>query len=176
MVELGASSLATAFEIVKAIITVYDGYEKGRFMKCDEAVRAEIQRRCEMLIRHAEKIQSDVHNMEFSKSRKALNESIEMLQTFHTEVQFSITGNSVSNHKGIGKLKSKAVRKLVNHDSACLKSLVGCTNEANALADGITEKSEDIILASISEWNQSINRSRNRYLERNMYIDGLTKR
>ena len=48
MVELGMSSLATAFEVVKTIISVYDGYEKGRFMKCDEAVRAEIQRRCEM--------------------------------------------------------------------------------------------------------------------------------
>ena len=95
MVELGMSSLATAFEVVKTIISVYDGYEKGRFMKCDEAVRAEIQRRCEMLTRHAEKLQSDVHKMKFTDARNSFNESIEMLQIFNDEVQFSISGNNL---------------------------------------------------------------------------------
>ena len=176
MVELGMSSLATAFEVVKTIVSVYDGYEKGRFMKCDEAVRAEIQRRCEMLTRHAEKLQSDVHKMKFTDARNSFNESIEMLQIFNNEVQFSISGNKVSLHKGIGNLNSGAVRKLVNHDSACLKSLVDCTNEANAIAEDITAKTQESILTAISNWNQSINRSRNRFLERNMYIDGLTNR
>ena len=59
--EMSSSALAAAVQGVRALISAYDGYEKGRFMKSDEAVRAEIQRRCEMVARHAEKLQGDVH-------------------------------------------------------------------------------------------------------------------
>ena len=55
--DVSTSTLAAAVQGVRALISAYDGYEKGRFMKSDEAVRAEIQRRCEMLSRHAEKLQ-----------------------------------------------------------------------------------------------------------------------
>ena len=51
---------------------VYDGYEKGRFMKSDDALRAELGRRCEMLARHAEKLQSDANNKGHRTARKAL--------------------------------------------------------------------------------------------------------
>ena len=44
-------------------------------------------------------------------------------------------GNHVSQHTGIGKLKAKAVRKLVNHDSEVLQALVDTTRMANELAD-----------------------------------------
>ena len=42
--EMSSSALAAAVQGVRALISAYDGYEKGRFMKYDEAVRAEIQR------------------------------------------------------------------------------------------------------------------------------------
>ena len=53
---MSSSALAATVQGVRALISAYDGYEKGRFMKSDEAVRAEIQRRCEMVARHAEKL------------------------------------------------------------------------------------------------------------------------
>ena len=58
---ISTATLATAIQAVKIVVSVYDGYEKGRFMKTDEAVRSEIQRRCEMLNRHAEKLERDCH-------------------------------------------------------------------------------------------------------------------
>jgi len=108
-----SSAIATAIQAVRALVTVYDGYEKGRFMKSDEAVRSEIQRRCEMLIRHGEKLEQDAHRRGHRNSRMACAQAIETLQAFKREAQFSTTANHVSKHKGIGKLKSASVRKLV---------------------------------------------------------------
>ena len=42
--------------------------------------------------------------------------------------------------------------------------------------DKYFEATEDVLIGLISECNQSITRCRNRFLERNMFIDGLTKR
>ena len=174
--DVSTSTLAAAVQGVRALISAYDGYEKGRFMKSDEAVRAEIQRRCEMLSRHAEKLQGDVHSAGNRDARGSLETMIESINILRNEAQFSITSNHVSQHTGIGKLKSKAVRKLVDHDSAVLNALVETTRMANALADDMNGLDDDVVNARIADWHQKLTRTRNMYLERNMYIDGLTKR
>ena len=156
---------------------VYDGYEKGRFMKSDDALRAELGRRCEMLARHAEKLQSDANIKGHRTARKALSEVIDTLHILQREIQFSVSGTNVSSHSGIGKLKSKSIKKLVKHDSASLQSMVDCTRLVNAIAEKYTTTEEEkVILGMVSEWSQAITRSRNRFLERNMFIDGLVKR
>jgi hypothetical protein len=55
--------------------------------------------------------------------------------------------------------------------------MVECTRLVNAISEQyISTADEEMALGLISEWSQSITRSRNRFLERNMFIDGLTKR
>ena len=174
--DVSSSALAATVQGVRALISAYDGYEKGRFMKSDEAVRAEIQRRCEMLTRHAEKLQGDVHTAGNRDARGRLESMIESINLLRNEAQFSVTSNHVSQHTGIGKLKAKAVRKLVNHDSEVLQALVDTTRMANELADEMSDLDDEGIVARISDWHQKLTRTRNMYLERNMYIDGLTKR
>lgn len=174
--DVSTSTLAAAVQGVRALISAYDGYEKGRFMKSDEAVRAEIQRRCEMLARHAEKLQGDVHAAGNRDARGSLESMIESINILRNEAQFSITSNHVSQHTGIGKLKAKAVRKLVNHDSEVLQALVDTTRMANELADELSDLDDGTVNARIVDWHQKLTRTRNMYLERNMYIDGLTKR
>ena len=46
---------------VKALASAYDGYEKGRFMKSDQAVREEIRRRADMMRSHIERIMERHH-------------------------------------------------------------------------------------------------------------------
>ena len=101
---------------------------------------------------------------------------IESINILRNEAQFSITSNHVSQHTGIGKLKAKAVRKLVEHDGEVLQALVDTTRMANELADEMSELEDDAVNAKIADWHQKLTRTRNMYLERNMYIDGLTKR
>ena len=177
--EIGQTAMA--IQAVRALLPqitslVYDGYDKGRFMKSDDALRAELGRRCEMLARHAEKLQTDAHTAEYKSVRKALSSIIDTLHIFQREIQFSISGSNVSSHSGIGKMKSKAIKKLVKHDSETLQSMVDCTRLVNAVAEKFVSVNEDVLIGLISEWNQSITRCRNRFLERNMFIDGLTKR
>ena len=177
--EIGQTAMA--IQAVRALLPqitslVYDGYDKGRFMKSDDALRAELSRRCEMLARHAEKLQTDAHTAGYKSARKVLSSIIDTIQIFQREIQFSISGSNVSSHSGIGKLKSKAIKKLVKHDSETLQSMVDCTRLVNAVAEKFVSVDEDVLIGLISEWNQSITRCRNRFLERNMFIDGLTKR
>ena len=174
--DISTTTLATAVQGVRAIASAYDGYEKGRFMKSDEAVRSEIQRRCDMVARHAEKLQGDVHSKGFRAARSSLEQMIEAVQSLRSEAQFSITSNHVSKHAGIGKLNAKAVRKLVNHDGEVLNALVVTTRTANEIADAMVGLDEGDTMVLIADWHQQLTRTRNMYLERNMYIDGLTKR
>lgn len=174
--DVSSSAFAATVHGVRALISAYDGYEKGRFMKSDEAVRAEIQRRCEMLARHAEKLQGDVHAAGHRDARGSLDRMIDSINILRNEAQFSITSNHVSKHTGIGKLKGKAVRKLVHHDSEVLQALVDTTRMANELADEMSDLAEEAINSRIADWHQKLTRTRNMYLERNMYIDGLIKR
>ena len=174
--DVSTTTLATAVHGVRTIASAYEGYEKGRFMKSDEAVRSEIQRRCEMIARHAEKLQGDVHALGFRDARARLDNVVEAVHLLRNEAQFSITSNHSSNHTGIGKLNAKSVRKLVTHDGEVLEALVGVTRTANELAHVMPGLDESAILTLLSDWHQQLTRTRNMYLERNMYIDGLTKR
>ena len=179
LIEIGQTALA--IQAVRSLLPkitsmVYGGYDKGRFMKSDDALRAELSRRCEMLARHGDKLQTDSHTMEYRSARKVLSGIVETLQIFQREVQFSISGSNVSSHSGIGRLKSKSIKKLVKHDAETLQSMVECTRLVNAIAEKFFEAEEKILIGLLSEWNQSITRCRNRFLERNMFIDGLTKR
>ena len=174
--DVSSSALAASVQAVRAIATAYDGYEKGRFMKSDEAIRSEIQRRCEMISRHVEKIQNDVHRNGNREARTMLDTMLECINTLRTEAQFSITSNHVSKHSGVGTLNAKSVRKLVKHDGEVLQSLVDSTRMANVISEGLAGMSSQEAIEAISDWHQKLNRTRNMYLERNMYIDGLTKR
>lgn len=174
--DVSTTTLATAVHGVRTIASAYEGYEKGRFMKSDEAVRSEIQRRCEMIARHAEKLQGDVHTLGFKAARARLDGVVEAVHMLRTEAQFSVTSNHTSKHTGIGKLNAKSVRKLVTHDGEVLEALVGATRTANELAHIMPGLEEPEILTLVADWHQQLTRTRNMYLERNMYIDGLTKR
>ena len=57
-----------------------------------------------------------------------------------------------------------------------LQALVDTTRMANELADEMSDLGDDAVNAKIADWHQKLTRTRNMYLERNMYIDGLTKR
>ena len=109
-----------------------------------------------MLARHAEKLQTDANNKKHRTARKTLSGIIDTLQMFQREIQFSVSGSNVSNHSGIGKLKSKSVKKLVKHDSETLHSMVECTRLVNAVSEKYISSEEEVILGMISEWSQSI--------------------
>ena len=64
----------------------------------------------------------------------------------------------------------------MNHDSQVLQALVETTRMANELADELSNLTEEEVNDRISDWHQKLTRTRNMYLERNMFIDGLTKR
>ena len=86
---------------------------------------------------------------------RGLDTMIESINILRNEAQFSITSNHVSQHAGIGKLKAKAVRKLVEHDGGVLQALVDCARMANELADEMSDLDEGAVNAKIADWHQN---------------------
>ena len=159
---------------VRALATAYDGYEKGKFLKSDQAVRGEIRRRTDMMRGHLERIQSRAHQQGDRKLRNECEDVLVTLQGVSDDAQMAVTGSPTSIHDGAGKLSRKGQKKIVEHDLKTLNMMVDCTRLINAiLSPGEVEIEGEI---SMNMVHDKIARARNHFLERNMYIDGLVKR
>ena len=78
---------------VRALATAYDGYEKGKFLKSDQAVRGEIRRRTDMMRGHLERIQSRAHQEGDRKLRNECEEVLVTLQGVSDDAQMAVTGS-----------------------------------------------------------------------------------
>jgi hypothetical protein len=173
-VEPTSLALPVLINGVRALASAYDGYEKGKFMKSDQAVRQEISRRTEMMRGHLERIQTRAHRDGDRALRNECEQILITLQGVSDDAQMAVTGSPTSIHDGAGKLSRKGQKKIVEHDLKTLNILVDCTRLVNAiLSPGEVDIEGDI---SINMVHDKIARARNHFLERNMYIDGLVKR
>ncbi len=112
---------------VRALATAYDGYEKGKFLKSDKAVRQEIRRRTDMMRGHLERVQSRAHQDGNRVLRNECEQVLISLQGISDDAQMAVTGSPTSIHDGAGKLSRKGQKKIVEHDLKTLNMLVDCT-------------------------------------------------
>jgi len=170
-------ALPAAINGVRLIVSTYEGYERGRFMETDLAVREEIRRRTVMLGDHVNKVHTRAHREEMRKLRGAADQVMSTIQSLGDDSQYSITGTPKSKHEGTGRLSKKARKKLVDHDLRTLEMLVNSTRQANVLLESFGRDAEETDLIDLTDvLDASVGRARNHFRERNMFIDGLVKR
>lgn len=155
---------------VKALASAYDGYEKGRFMKSDQAVREEIRRRADMIRSHIERIMERHHRDGNREQRDECNSTLTSVHGISEDATMAVTGSPNSIHDGVGKLSRKGRKRIVEHDLKTLNLLVDTTRMLNLIL------SDDEEAPSMADVHDRIGRARNHFRERNMYIDGLEKR
>jgi len=170
-------ALPAAINGVRMLVTAFDGYDKGRFIKSDKAVCEEIRRRSEMLQDHFERIHAHSHKNNLKELRSSCDEIFASVQSIGEDAQFSVTGSPRTIHLDVGKLSKKAQKKLVNHDLTTLNLLVEATRDANVLLESLRTSGDEGELTNMAGLvHDRIGRARNHFRERNMYIDGLVKR
>ncbi len=170
-------ALTASVNSVRMLVSAFEGYEKGKFIKSDKAVCEEIRRRSEMLQNHFERVHAHSHKNGLKELRGSCDEIFITIQSMSGDAQFSVTGSPRSAHIEVGKLSRKAQKKLVKHDLSTLNLLVEVTRDANALLESLrTSEEEAQLIIMAGGINDRIGRARNHFRERNMYIDGLVKR
>ena len=170
-------ALPAAINGVRMLVSAFEGYDRGKFMKSDKAVCEEIRRRTDMLHGHIERIHADSHKKSMRELRSSCDEVFVTIQQMADDAQFSITGSPGTSHIEVGKLSKKAQKLLVTHDLSTLNLLVQASRDANELLESLRNREEEVDLAAkAGAMNDRIGRARNHFRERNMYIDGLVKR
>ena len=172
-----ALALTASVNSVRILVSAFDGYEKGKFIKSDKAVCEEIRRRSEMLQDHFERVHAHSHKNGLKELRGSCDEIFATIRNIGNDAQYSITGSPRTIHLDVGKLSKKAQKKLVNHDLTTLNLLVEATRDVNELLQSLRTNGEEGELTNMAHMvHDRIGRARNHFLERNMYIDGLVKR
>jgi len=172
-----ALALTASVNSVRMLVSAFDGYEKGKFIKSDKAVCEEIRRRSEMLQNHFERVHAHSHKNGLKELRGSCDEIFATIQSLSGDAQFSVTGSPRTSHIEVGKLSKKAQKKLVNHDLTTLNILKEVTRDTNTLLESLRTSEEEAQLTIMAGGiNDRIGRARNHFRERNMYIDGLVKR
>ena len=170
-------ALPAAINGVRMLVTAFDGYDKGKFIKSDKAVCEEIRRRSGMLQDHFERIHAHSHKNGLKELRSSCDEIFASIQNIGDDAQYSVTGSPRTVHFEVGKLSKKAQKKLVNHDLTTLNLLVEATRNTNLLLESLRTSGDEGELTNMAGLvHDRIGRARNHFRERNMYIDGLVKR
>ena len=176
---MDATSLAlpAAINGVRMLVTAFDGYDKGKFIKSDKAVCEEIRRRSSMLQDHFERIHAHSHKSGMRELRSSCDEIFATITGIGDDAQYSVTGSPRTIHVDVGKLSKKVQKKLVNHDLSTLNLLVEATRDANLLLESLRTIGDEGELNTMAGLvHDRIGRARNHFRERNMDIDGLVKR
>jgi hypothetical protein len=162
---------------VRAIFSAYAGYSHGKFADTDRGVREEVKRRARMLSNHVTNIHETAHEGRQRKARREAEKVSEICTQLQYDARYSISRSPHTVHEGIGKMNKKSIKKLIDHDLSTLQRLVKCTNKVNEITDAQTNGAEEgDVMVALSELKQMCTGTKNHFLERNMLIDGLTKR
>ncbi|MBT4059882.1 MAG: hypothetical protein HOE69_06215 [Euryarchaeota archaeon] len=176
-VDPATLALPAAINGVRMLVSAFEGYDKGKFIKSDKAVCEEIRRRSKMLQDHFERVHAHSHKNGLKVLRDACDEIFVTIASMADDAQYSVTGSPRTVHIDVGKLSKKAQKKLVNHDLTTLNLLVEATRDANALLESLRTSGDEAGLNNMAGLvHDRIGRARNHFRERNMYIDGLVKR
>lgn len=172
-----ALALPAAINGVRVLVSAFEGYSKGMFIKSDKAVCEEIRRRSSMLQDHFERVHTYSHNNGLKDLRKSCDDIFATIQGIGDDAQYSITGSPRTVHMEVGKFSKKAQKKLVNHDLTTLNLLVEATRDVNILLESLRTSGDEGELTNMAGLvHDRIGRARNHFRERNMFIDGLVKR
>jgi hypothetical protein len=167
----------SAILAVKAIFSAYSGYSKGSFVDTDRAIREEVRRRGVMLSNHLDNIHDTAHESRHRNARRESEKVNEICQQIQNDAQYGSSQTPHTGHEGIGKMNKKSIKKLVKHDLSTLEKLVKCTKKVNEIFDSQSKNPEEAeVVQGLRELTQMCTGARNHFLERNMIIDGLTKR
>jgi hypothetical protein len=169
--------ISASLTATKALWAAYAGYQSGKLKESDQALREEVRRRAEMVRNHLDSIHDEAHREGMRKLRRNINDAMQACDSLISDARYSISHTPDSRHDSAAKLNKKMLKKLIEHDLATLERLRDSTNSVNQLVHDLGKQEEEnelIILAA--QTRQKMTGAKNHFSERNMILDGLTRR
>jgi Asp-tRNA(Asn)/Glu-tRNA(Gln) amidotransferase A subunit family amidase len=169
--------ITASLTATKALWAAYAGYQKGKLGESDQALREEVRRRSEMIRNHLDAIHDEAHRDGKRRLRRSINDVMQACDVLITDARYAVSHTPNSKHDAAPQMNKKALKKLIEHDLATLERLRDSTQAANQLAHDLAGGSEESELVDLAGTvRQKMTGARNHFSERNMIIDGLTKR
>jgi len=166
-------SISALITTTRLLFTAYNGYQKEKLSKSDEALRDEVQRRTEKIRSQIDILYSKAHQNKQRKLRSSLQDITDICDQFISDARYGLSQASGSKHEAAVKMNKKSIKILIEHDFNVLDKLEKCKEKI----ENITKQSEnnttesELYLLTI-EIRAMISESQNYFSKRRLIIYG----
>tara|TARA_B100001123_G_C15239183_1_gene998410 strand:- start:157 stop:684 length:528 start_codon:yes stop_codon:yes gene_type:complete len=166
-------SISAAITATRLLFTAYNGYQKGKMTKSDEALREEVQRRTEEIRSQIDLLYSKAHRNKQRDLRNSLQDIIDLCDQFISDARFGLSHSSNSKHDAAVKMNKKSLKILIEHDFNTLDKLVKCNEKIETIAKRIETNSSESELYSLAiETRTMLSKSQNYFSQRKLIMYG----
>ena len=169
-----SSGISATISATRLMFAAYNGYQKGKLAKSDQALREEVRRRTEEIRGQIDFLFSKAHRNKQIDFRNSLQDVIELCDQFISNARYGVSHNPKSKHDAAVKLNKSSLKLLIEHDFKTLESLMQCEQNVAAIMNQIENSVIESELCSLATTAKTILvESQRHFLQRNMIIDGL---
>ena len=116
-------SISAVITATRLLFTAYNGYQKGRMTKSDEALRNEVRSRNEKIRGQIDILYSKAHKNKQRKLRGSFQDIIDLCDQFISDARYGLSHSSNSKHDAAVKMNKKSLKMLIGHDFNTLDKL-----------------------------------------------------
>ena len=166
-------SISAAITATRLLFTAYNGYQKEKISKSDEALRDEVRTRTEKIRSQIDILYSKAHRNKQRKLRTSLQDIIDLCDQFISDVRYSLSHSSGSKHEVAVKMNKKSLKILIEHDFNTLNKLEKCKEKIETITKQIeNDASESELYLITIETRKMLLESQHYFSQRKLIMYG----
>jgi len=166
-------SISAVITATRLLFTAYNGYQKGKMTKSDEALRNEVRSRSENIRSQIDLLYSKAHKNKQRKLRGSFQDIIDLCDEFISDARYGLSHTSNSKHDAAVKMNKKSLKVLIGHDFNTLDKLEKCKEKIEHLIKEIESKStESELYDKSTEIRSMLSESKHHFSQRKLIMYG----
>ncbi len=166
-------SVSAVITATRLLFTAYNGYQKGKMTKSDEALRNEVRSRNEKIRGQIDMLYSKAHKNKQRKLRSSFQDIIDLCDQFISDARYGISHSSNSKHDAAVKMNKKSLKVLIGHDFNTLDKLEKCKEKIeNIIKEIEIDTVESELYAKSTEIRSILSDSKHYFSQRKLIMYG----
>ena len=166
-------SISAVITATRLLFTAYNGYQKGRMTKSDEALRNEVRSRNEKIRGQIDILYSKAHKNKQRKLRGSFQDIIDLCDQFISDARYGLSHSSNSKHDAAVKMNKKSLKMLIGHDFNTLDKLEKCKEKIeNIIREIENESTESELYTKSTEIRSMLSESKHYFSQRKLIMYG----
>ncbi len=166
-------SVSAVITATRLLFTAYNGYQKGKMSKSDEALRNEVRSRNEKIRGQIDILYSKAHKNKQRKLRSSFQDIIDLSDEFISDARYGFSHTSNSKHDAAAKMNKKSLKVLIGHDFNTLDKLEKCKVKIeNIINDFEKEVEESELYKKSIEIRSMLSDSKHYFSQRKLIMYG----